>query len=444
MTVATREPAPPLRRLGIVNAPRRLDRRRLPGPRDALVGLSCLAALLNVPASVVSGMPWNGVIVTTGVGIAASLWVLRRRSPTPPVWHAPAFAAAVGLSFLAGDGVMHVPLALVAMLLLVLDRGIRAGLVFAGLVVLGIIGVMVWGYDVSVPFALMQAAVLALLFAFGLAYAGLVHRLQRSRDERVRAAAELDALNTALQSANDELRRSAALERDLVLAQERARAARELHDGLGHRLTIVAMSLDYAERMRERDPRRAWQEVSTARTLTGEAMTQMRQWVRALHPAQIGHLNDAEAFDAIADSFRGTGLDVRVEQAGTPRALPQPVSLLCHRLVQEGLTNVLRHADATRVLITLRFLPHRLRITLRDNGVGAQSVVEGFGLRSVRERVSALGGTMEIVTAPGEGMSLTVEVPAEPLAVPVDTPSPCPPDPLGPSSLDSLVPQDSR
>ncbi|MEI2776220.1 MAG: histidine kinase [Tetrasphaera sp.] len=91
-------------------------------------------------------------------------------------------------------------------------------------------------------------------------------------------------------------------ERDLVLAQERTRAARELHDGLGHRLTLVAMSFEYAQRMRHRDPEPAWAEIENAAKTNQEALDHMRLWVRA----------------------------------APPESLPDPVNLFATRLVQEG------------------------------------------------------------------------------------------------------------
>lgn len=389
------------------------------GPPDLLVALSCASALLNLFAlGDLGGAWWRAPLVVVGVAGAAVVWWLRRRAgrrggaETVPAWNSVAFAAVVGVSFFATDGIVQVPLLLVAVLLLVLDHGLVVGAGFAALVLLGSAAIMIVAYDRTVLFTLAQAVLLALLFGFGLAYAELVGRLRRARDDRARAVDDLGAANAALRAANDELRRSAALERDLVLAQERARAARELHDGLGHRLTVVAMSLDFAERMHERDPARAWQEVHAAREQTAAAITHMRQWVRALHPAEVGHLADAAAFDAIAESFRGTGLDVRVEQTGPTRSLPRQVSLLCHRLVQEGLTNVLRHARAGQVLISVDFLPGQLRVRLRDDGVGAADLTEGFGLRSLRERADALGGRLDVRSEPGTGTTLTVLVPA--------------------------------
>src|SRR5699024_9664857 len=100
------------------------------------------------------------------------------------------------------------------------------------------------------------------------------------------AAAEIER-NVALdelEDANSELRRRLAAEEDLVVAEERARVAAALHDGLGHRLTSIGMSLDFSERMVERDPLRTREEISNARATASEALDEMRRVVRAMHP----------------------------------------------------------------------------------------------------------------------------------------------------------------
>src|SRR5690606_2950873 len=91
-----------------------------------------------------------------------------------------------------------------------------------------------------------------------------------------------DELNSARLQALSALRHQYASDTDLVLAEERARTGRALHDGLGHRLTAVGMSLEFAERMRPNDPDRAWQEVDRARTEAATALTDMRRLVRAM------------------------------------------------------------------------------------------------------------------------------------------------------------------
>lgn len=207
----------------------------------------------------------------------------------------------------------------------------------------------------------------------------------------------------------EELRSSVGAQKELVIADERSRAARDLHDGLGHRLASLSMSLEYAERMRERDSERAWQEVGQARIRAAESLQAMRTWVRALDPIRVGEAQGTAAFEAIADSFRGTGLEVEVHTECPEHELPKSLALFSYRFVQEGLTNVLKHGGArVRIVLDQR---EGLVLRVSDNGGSAHGeVVPGFGLRSLTERAEDLGGTVKAHANP-DGFVLAATIP---------------------------------
>lgn len=215
----------------------------------------------------------------------------------------------------------------------------------------------------------------------------------------------------------EELKATHHVETELMLAEERARSARELHDGLGHRLTLIGLSLEFAVSMRERDPKAAHAEVGNAREQAGDALTYMRRWVRALNPPRETSLTGIAGFEAIADSFRGTGLDITVEPSGVERPLGKQASLFAYRLVQEGLTNVLRHSTADKVELRVDWGESDVTVTVADNGVARGGEIEhdtaaGFGLRSLTERAEQLGGSFS-AGFDERGMVLTGRVPAD-------------------------------
>ncbi len=381
---------------------------------DALFTLACVSAAASVWFTAQAfDQPWRVGVLVASLLAAIGAWVWRRRTADPRV-AVLVFAVAVVVATALTDGPTLLPLVFVAFLIALVDVGVAAALTYATSLLCLLVAIMAVGYHQPWESVAAQTLGLILVFAFGLLYAALVRAAEQARREREAALTQRAAAITQLQAANAQLKQAARVEHDLVLAQERARSARELHDGLGHRLSVMTMSLDFADRMRERAPTRAWEEVRAARDVAGEAMREMRLWVRALHPPDVGDLTDVVAFDALAESFRGTGIDVRVEITGHQRPLPQEVSLLCHRSVQEGLTNVLKHAQATEVVVALEFRPDRLRLELRDNGVGVVDVVEGFGLRSLRERATDIGGTVHLASA-GHGSqrwtTLSVDLP---------------------------------
>lgn len=218
----------------------------------------------------------------------------------------------------------------------------------------------------------------------------------------------------------ERLRHASEIKKELLLADERARSARELHDGLGHRLTLVSMSLELAERMRDRDVDQAWQEIHTARDTSNEALAEMRTWVRALSPVRDAGARGLAALEMIAESFRGTGLTVDVtgdDSADRELVRDDAIALVMYRAVQEGLTNALRHGKARTVSIDLHADGQSMGLVIvNDVGHAAEldpnrnEPVLGFGLRGLSDRASEHGGSVQARRL-GDQFRLEVSVP---------------------------------
>ncbi|WP_432558741.1 sensor histidine kinase [Granulicoccus sp. GXG6511] len=357
---------------------------------DVFVGLQVLLTLVSAVIVAAEGM-WREV----GLGLAGTVvvivaWVSYRRGRSrvaPPLLLVGAFGTAF-----TDTGVVSVGFMMLALAIMVLEVGLRAGLWAAGAVVVGL-AALTWSVRESWAAVLFQTIGNVVVMTLGL-IVGLT--LRQIRAEQVENQRLLRELRAAIDT-----------EKELMLADERARSARELHDGLGHRLTLISMSLEYARRVRGRDDAQAWSEVENAQVEAKDALAYMRRWVRALNPPREPNLEGIAALEAIADSFRGTGLTVRVAQNGDEQQLGKDASLFAYRLVQEGLTNVLRHSAADQVAITVNWREGRMEIELRDNGgaVGegtpespppGQAADGGFGLRSLSERARELGGSFEV------------------------------------------------
>ncbi|MCP3804783.1 sensor histidine kinase [Allokutzneria sp. A3M-2-11 16] len=214
-----------------------------------------------------------------------------------------------------------------------------------------------------------------------------------------------------LASAVNEARASRQRVRELTVAEERARMARDLHDSTGHHLTVIKVGLENAERFRDRDPERAWAEVRQAKELTVEALTEARRWVRALRPLALDGRLGGAALAELARSFDGTGITVRFVVEGAERPLDPDVELVLYRMLQEGLTNALRHANADSATATLSFEEGRVVFEVRDDGHGAEAS-PGFGLSTLAERARAVGGTLVAGNSAGGGFSVRAELPA--------------------------------
>ncbi|WIM68412.1 sensor histidine kinase [Corynebacterium breve] len=183
--------------------------------------------------------------------------------------------------------------------------------------------------------------------------------------------------------------------RELVIARERERVAASLHDGLGHRLTSIGLSLDYSARMIPTDPEKAALELQRARETTTDALNSMRSTVRAMKPIKLIDDNLATTLTQIASSFEGTDLNVELI-VDKPVETNDALSNMVIRFVQEALTNVVRHAGADRV--TIEFQGET--ISVADNGTGSDASPD-FGITSLMERAAALNAKVTTATHGG-------------------------------------------
>ncbi|AOS43292.1 Sensor histidine kinase LiaS [Lacunisphaera limnophila] len=225
------------------------------------------------------------------------------------------------------------------------------------------------------------------------------------------ARAGSEKLRHELAEANAQLRAQAEQTAELATTRERNRVAREIHDGVGHYLTVIKTQLDAASALLPTQPERAREAVTKAAKLSAEALDDVRHSVGALR-TDTGRPPLPEALRELA----GHGDPVpTLTIEGEPRTLAPGVEHALYRAAQEGLTNIRKHARATHAQLRLDFrTPHTLRLELADNGIGTGPDADqtGFGLRGLRERIAVLGGKVESGNRREGGFQLRVEVPA--------------------------------
>ena len=198
------------------------------------------------------------------------------------------------------------------------------------------------------------------------------------------------------------------------VADERLRIARDVHDLLGHAVAVVTLHAAVAAESLDDDPEAARRSLHTIRAVSrdvlhdlGDTVGLLRGDAAPVEPA-AGLTDVAELVAATAS----TGLDVRLEVRGEPRPLPAAVGATVHRLVQEALTNVLRHACARSATVVLEHRPGELTVSVTDDGTGAAGPdPAGHGLRGMRERVALLGGQLSAGNRDGGGFAVTAVVP---------------------------------
>ena len=241
------------------------------------------------------------------------------------------------------------------------------------------------------------------------AYAGqLEARLRAQLDRDARISSELQQTAAKVLNAQEEERRT---------------IARELHDEVGQALTAIRVELDVAERSIAASAPGSGSPLAEAQMITDGALQTVRNLTQLLHPAALDDLGLPAVIDATLRGLkRRYNIRGTLEQVDLPARLPREIELAAYRIVQEGITNVAKHARATRCDVRLTQLPDRLLVEVEDDGVGfiedtdRPIIARGLGLVSIRERASRLGGTFNILSRPGAGTRLIVSLPEKSLA----------------------------
>ena len=256
------------------------------------------------------------------------------------------------------------------------------------------------------------------------------HRVATSLTEAVLllAAWALGRLARARAAIRDEaVERAAALEREhaanarTAVMHERARIARELHDIVAHNVSLMVVQTIAADRIQDRAPEKAHELHATVEQTGRDTVTELRVLLDVLRtdedavadPSKEPPQPTVDALPVLIDSVRGTGLDVEYSVTGTPHPLPAGSHLTAYRVVQEALTNTMKHAGPTRTRVHLVWGsgPDRLTLRICDDGPAAAAARTsvappdgtGHGLVGMRERIAAVGGTLHTGTRPGGG-----------------------------------------
>lgn len=216
-----------------------------------------------------------------------------------------------------------------------------------------------------------------------------------------------------LAAAHAQLRRYALQVEQLAMVQERNRIGREIHDSLGHALTALNLQLEGALKLWQTHPNRSYSFLQTAKTLGSEALQAVRQAVAATRSDPLQGKPLPEAIASLVQEFQRTTQIQPLCQIQLETSLPLDLSTALYRIIQEALTNICKHAQATQMQIQLQEQPTQLILTIQDNGRGFEPEQNptGFGLQGMRERAMALGGQVDLESRFDQGCRITVWLP---------------------------------
>jgi signal transduction histidine kinase len=218
--------------------------------------------------------------------------------------------------------------------------------------------------------------------------------------------------------------RLAAAEREqeqrtrLAIGDERSRIARELHDVVAHSVGVIVVQAQGARRVFDRDPERAREALGSIEQTARHALSEMRRSLGVLRDdrsAMLAPQPGIADLDGLLEQAREGGLTVELVVEGEPRALPRGVDLSAYRIVQEALTNTIKHAGPARSRVTMRYGARELELEVSDDGPGSSvngaEGGSGHGLVGMRERVASHGGELHLGSGPEGGFVVRASLP---------------------------------
>lgn len=370
-----------------------------PGTLAATAGVTLLSGISGALAVPESALPVGAsVACVLGLGAIAMPWA-ERRAPRAIPW---LIAAQVPLALLviaaSGGGAFLVAMPLLSTAVLFLR--LRTALLLAAVLTAGFAAVALDLHGMS----LMGQA----CFGFASASGFVIVFSRLMRRERV-ARAQVERLVRDLRVANERLAESVTQAEELATTRERNRIAREVHDSVGHTLTVAGMQLE-AARTQIEGP--AAERVERVQQILRDGLGELRRSVSMLRVTPSTPQAFTKAISELVEDCRAAGLDATLETEGAPRPLSGSTGFALFRAAQEALTNARRHARAEHARVRLEYREDAVVLRVSDDGAGAEAITPGNGLTGLRERIALLGGEVEIETSPGRGLELRVEVPA--------------------------------
>jgi signal transduction histidine kinase len=294
-----------------------------------------------------------------------------------------------------------------------------AGLFLLGMAVAFLLGNLPGARQAGIGLAIVVGSTAAIVLniprpsAGQLVFISLVFALSWVAGFALRQRAE-QAQVAELRAAQAERARDAAAR--VAVAEERARIARELHDIVAHAVSVMVLQVGAVRHKLPEalaEDRDALRDVERAgRT----ALAEMRRLLAAMRTegdeAELAPQPGLDGLDSLLEQIGRAGLPVQLRVDGDPFPLPRAIDLSAYRIVQEGLTNALKHAHASHAEVTIHYLPDHLQLDVRDDGQGTSaSDGLGHGLVGVRERVKIYGGEMSAGTSNGGGFLLSTRLP---------------------------------
>lgn len=249
-----------------------------------------------------------------------------------------------------------------------------------------------------------------LFFFFAYAFSYIARRQLEERERAENALEQLDHSRADLEKAYLKLIEVSKEREQLAAVEERSRIARELHDALAHSLTAIIVSLEAGKKLFDKDPKKVLVEIAKSQEQARKGLDEVRLTVKALRPGDLDNMDFTAAIKGLARDFSGSGIDI-IFKIDEELDLPPSLEANLYRIIQESLTNSIRHGEANLIEVRLKSNEKILVLEIEDNGKGCEEFNEGHGLQGIRERTAVLGGRVSFSSRGTGGfmVNLTLE-----------------------------------
>jgi len=249
-----------------------------------------------------------------------------------------------------------------------------------------------------------------LFFFFAYAFSYMARRQIEEKERAENALEQLERSRTELENAYHKLIEVSKEREQLVAVEERSRLSRELHDTLAHTLTAVIVSLEAGKKLLDKDPQKALAEIGKSQEQARKGLDEVRLTVKALRPGDLDNMDFTAAIKGLARDYSGSGIRIQFELDEELDLSPSLETTL-YRIIQESITNSVRHGEANLIKVRLRRNENFLFLEVEDDGKGYVELSEGHGLRGIRERAADLGAKVSFINQKSGGflVRLTLE-----------------------------------
>lgn len=286
--------------------------------------------------------------------------------------------------------------------------------VYATILIVVYLGAEFCIYAVRNGFNDLSQLLISIFFNYGVSIA-FVAGMSYLVKLQIREKERLAYINAELEQAYKKLIENSAMAQKLTVEQERTRMAREIHDTLAHTLTTLIVQLEVCKKLASLDSARLPAELEKAQELSRSGFNDIKHSIKALRPQAMEEKSFiASIISMIDETMANTNVQITLNNLlPLDIKLTSQIEVALFRIIQESITNSIRHGHASEIAIDIKQVNHRLQLCMLDNGIGAINIKIGYGMQGIRERIESLKGSVEFLSAHGKGFTTKVSIPCE-------------------------------